>query len=95
MTTAQDVIKKLKLQPHPTEGGYFIETYRSKETMTNDIHGTRNVSTAIYYMLTDEENSFSEMHLLDIDELFHFFTSIPRHEWRAPTAAGLHFRIHL
>jgi uncharacterized protein len=56
--TAEQVQKLLKLQPLPVEGGYFAETYRSK------------ASTAIYYMLTPD--SFSAMHRLPGDEMYHF-----------------------
>ena len=31
--TAQDVIDRLGLEPHPVEGGYFRETYRAAETV--------------------------------------------------------------
>ena len=29
MPTAEQIIEALRLQPHPIEGGYFRETYRS------------------------------------------------------------------
>ena len=29
--TAEDIIRLLRLQPHPEEGGFFAETYRSGE----------------------------------------------------------------
>ena len=44
--TAQDVIRRLDLKPHP-EGGYFRETFRDPLTDANG----RPVSTAIYYLL--------------------------------------------
>lgn len=72
---ADEIIKKLGLQKHPTEGGYFLETYRSAETVTDEKRGKRSYSTAIYYMLT--ENTFSEMHRLGADELFHFYLGDP------------------
>ena len=31
--TAADVIRLLQLQPHPVEGGFFRETYRSADTL--------------------------------------------------------------
>jgi predicted cupin superfamily sugar epimerase len=71
---AEDIIKALDLAPHP-EGGYYRETYRS------DLHlpasalprhdGPRAASTAIYYLLTAD--SFSAMHRVASDELFHFY----------------------
>ena len=64
--TADGIIQRLKLQPHPKEAGYFVETYRSAETS-----GSRNLSTAIYFLL--KQGSFSEIHRLRSDELFHFY----------------------
>lgn len=71
MMTAEDVINALNLQEHPMEGGYFLETYRSPETVRDERRGPRSYGTAIYYMLTP--GSFSEMHCLGVDEVFHFY----------------------
>ena len=80
MLTAKDVIALLKLEPHPEEGGYFAETYRSteviqKEALPDRHSDSRSVSTAIYYLLTPE--TFSEMHRLKSDEVFHFYLGDP------------------
>ncbi len=72
---AEDIIKKLNLQKHPTEGGYFSETYRSKEFIPDESMGKRSMSTAIYFLLT--QDTFSEMHVLPIDEVFHFYLGDP------------------
>jgi predicted cupin superfamily sugar epimerase len=77
MTTAEDIIKKLNLQKHPIEGGYFLETYRSKEIISDNARGERCYSTAIYYLLTNEPGTFSEMHKLGVDEIFHFYLGDP------------------
>lgn len=77
MITPEEVIKILNLQKHPTEGGYFLETYRSKETVMDETRGKRSYSTAIYYMLTDRPGVFSEMHRLSMDEVFHFYLGDP------------------
>ena len=61
--TAADVIRILALVPLPGEGGYFRETYRSA------------LSTAIYYLLT--RDSFSAIHRLPGDEVFHFYLGDP------------------
>lgn len=74
MITAEEMIKLLNLQKHQ-EGGYFAETYRSKEMVTVPHRGQRSYSTAIYYMLTPD--SFSEMHRLATDEIFHFYRGDP------------------
>ena len=72
--TADDVIRLLKLQPHPVEGGFFRETYRA--TATIPAHGgTRSVSTAIYYLL--KPGHVSELHTLASDEVFHFYLGTP------------------
>ena len=49
-----DLIKQLSLVEH-IEGGYFIETYRSKATLpTERVDSDRNLLTSIYYLLTDD-----------------------------------------
>ncbi|QDU22678.1 cupin domain-containing protein [Urbifossiella limnaea] len=72
--TAADVIRVLELQPHPVEGGYFRETYRSA-TMMSAHGGTRAVSTAIYYLL--KPGHVSELHVLPGEEVFHFYFGSP------------------
>jgi hypothetical protein len=80
MLTADKIIALLNLKPHPEEGGYFIETYRSSETisekaLTSRYKGVRSFGTAIYYLLTPE--TFSPMHRLRSDEIFHFYLGAP------------------
>jgi len=80
MITAEDIIKKFNLMPHPKEGGYFIETYRSDEKIVNQYlnrryEGDRCLGTAIYFLLT--KDTFSEMHRLKSDEIFHFYLGDP------------------
>jgi len=63
-------IEKLNLLPHP-EGGHYKETYRCEETMQADrFEGTRNVSTAIYFLLEDKNKS--HFHRIKSDELWFF-----------------------
>lgn len=76
MVTAEEIIAKFNLVAHPKEGGYFTETYRSVEKFDEEklpcrYESERNVSTAIYYLLT--EHSISLMHRLKSDEVFHFY----------------------
>ena len=80
MTTAEEIIKILKLQKHPVEGGYFLETYKSSHTITGEnlppgFDEDRSFSTAIYYMLIP--GTFSEIHRLKGDEIFHFYAGSP------------------
>jgi predicted cupin superfamily sugar epimerase len=72
--TADDVIRLLKLQPHPVEGGFFRETYRADTTISAH-GGSRNISTAIYYLL--KPGHVSELHVLPGDEVFHFYLGAP------------------
>jgi uncharacterized protein len=79
MSTAEEVIKKLNLQPLPDEGGYFRETYKSDIEMPADEFGlqsesvaNRKLTTAIYYLVTP--TSFSALHKLKSDEVFHFYS---------------------
>lgn len=70
-----DEIKSiLKLAPHPVEGGFFRRTYTSALTMETE-RGRRAAGTAIYYLL--EPGTFSEMHVLTSDEIFHFYLGDP------------------
>jgi uncharacterized protein len=71
--TAEDVKRILGLQPHPREGGWFVRTYEADETVELERYGggARLTSTAIYYLL--EPDTFSEMHLLQSDEVFHHY----------------------
>jgi predicted cupin superfamily sugar epimerase len=72
--TAEQIRSLLNLQPHPIEGGYFRRTYTAPDTVEL-VRGTRAMSTAIYYLL--EPETFSEMHILDSDEMFHFYLGDP------------------
>jgi len=72
--TADQIKALLKLEPHPVEGGSFRRTYTSANTI-NLQRGPRPDGTAIYYLL--EPGTFSEMHVLLSDELFHFYLGDP------------------
>lgn len=69
MTSAQDIIEKLGLKPHP-EGGYFRRTYRN----AND-DGGRGRCSAIYYLLS--QKGFALWHRIDADELWHWHAGAP------------------
>jgi uncharacterized protein len=80
MLTAQQIMDRLHLVPLAIEGGYFRETYRSTLTLPTDAlpamyGGDRNVSTAIYYLLTPD--TFSVIHRVTSDEVFHFYAGDP------------------
>jgi predicted cupin superfamily sugar epimerase len=68
--TADELIRMLRLQPHPREDGFFRETYRSKEGFPGR-EQERCASTAIYFLL--RSHGFSEMHRLPFDEIYHYY----------------------
>jgi uncharacterized protein len=77
LLTANQVKEILGLTPHPREGGWFVRSYEAAEkidaTQFQDgrYDGPRRTSTAIYYLL--EPDTFSEMHCLASDEIFHHY----------------------
>ncbi len=80
MGRIEDIIRILGLKPHPAEGGCFAEVYRSGETVDGEAlppryGGRRALATAIYYLLTPV--TFSCMHRLESDEIFHFYAGDP------------------
>ncbi len=73
--SADDWIRQLHLQPHP-EGGYYAETYRSPEEIAaahlpGRYAGNRSFATAIYFLV--KGGSFSSLHRIQSDELWHFY----------------------
>ena len=72
--TADQIKKLLNLAPHPMEGGYFRRTFASEAALDLP-RGVRAAGTAIYYLL--EAGTFSEMHVLESDEMFHFYLGDP------------------
>jgi uncharacterized protein len=80
MLTAQEIIRKLQLEAHPTEGGFYRRTYCSGELISRlrpgeNTPSARALGTAIYYLLTP--GTFSRMHRLKEDEMFHFYLGDP------------------
>jgi uncharacterized protein len=78
--TADELKALLHLAPHPREGGYFIQTWRAdeiipRESLPSRYSGPRPSGTAIYYLL--EPGTFSELHRLASDEIFHFYLGDP------------------
>lgn len=72
--TADKIKALLNLDPLPVEGGYFRRTFTAPANVELP-RGTRPQATAIYFLL--EAGLFSEMHLLDSDEMFHFYLGDP------------------
>jgi hypothetical protein len=62
------------------EGGYYRETYRAEDKILVDALPDRYIdnkhfSTTIYYFLTPD--TFSAMHMLPTDEIYHFYLGDP------------------
>ncbi|MBK7992070.1 MAG: cupin domain-containing protein [Blastocatellia bacterium] len=76
MLKAEEIIELLNLEPLVGEGGFFRRTYFSninfsQNLLSPEYNGTRSIASAIYYFLTPD--TFSEMHKLLSDEIFHFY----------------------
>ena len=79
MKSVQQLIHQFNLLPHP-EGGWYAETYRSKdviprESLPTSFSGDRIMSTAIYFLL--EQENFSAFHRIKSDECWHFYAGDP------------------
>ncbi len=78
---AREIIEHLGLEPLPGEGGFYRETYRSSDekipagALPERYQADKHIATAIYYLLTPE--TFSAVHRLISDELFHFYLGDP------------------
>jgi hypothetical protein len=76
---AETIKSLLNLKPLTFEGGYYAETYHSAKiiaagSLDSRYGGARCASTAIYYLL--EPGTFSEMHRVASDEIFHFYLEL-------------------
>ena len=78
--TAGQIIEFFEMKPLAREGGYFVETYRAAEKIKKaalpiNLSSDRNIATAILYLLTPD--TFSALHRLKSDEIFHFYLGDP------------------
>lgn len=69
MPTAEEIIDVLNLKPLEGEGGFFRRSW----TLSSDSGPPR--ATAIFYLMTPD--SFSALHRLYADEVFHFYLGDP------------------
>ena len=67
MMTAQEIIDRLELMPHP-EGGHYRETWVADGT-------GRPAGTCIYFLLQGGENN--HWHRVDATEIWHFYSGAP------------------
>ncbi|HLO44766.1 MAG TPA: cupin domain-containing protein [Leadbetterella sp.] len=75
MQSADYWIEKLGLLAHP-EGGFYKETYKSSDAVSNDclpdrFSGNRVFSTGIFFLL--KSGHFSAFHKIQSDEMWHFY----------------------
>jgi len=68
---AEKIITQLGLAPLPVEGGFFRQTWISRERLANG----RAAGSAVYFLITPED--FSALHRLKTDELWHFYAGDP------------------
>lgn len=90
------LVEQLKLLPHP-EGGYYRETYRSEELISQHalpprFGGERTFSTSIYFLLT--AGNFSAFHRIKSEECWHFYAGSSLHV-HVLTPAGEYHLIRL
>lgn len=77
------IIQKLGLTPLSGEGGLYRQTYRSALSLPAAAlppwYGgeEKPCATAIFYLLTAELDSFSALHRLKSDEIYHFYLGDP------------------
>lgn len=93
---AQDLINLFKLVPLPHEGGYYRETYRNQELVQDKNSSNtplKSFSTAIYYCLTP--NTFSHLHRLPTDEIYHFYYGDPVELFLLIDNPVPHFEVHI
>lgn len=79
MYTADYFIKNMDMIPHQ-EGGFFKESFMSKETIpvknsNSDLDESRNLWTSIYFLLRDGE--VSNFHRLKSDEMWYYHSGSP------------------
>ncbi len=72
-STADGLIRRLELKPHP-EGGFYREIYRSQQTVMAG-QGRRAGLTTIYFLLRRGEKS--AFHSVRSDEAWHFYAGDP------------------
>jgi uncharacterized protein len=76
------LMKRFNLKKLPVEGGLYNRGYVSNENIPVEHLPERYKSehpfgSGIYYLLTDHPDSFSAMHVLPTDEIYHFYLGDP------------------
>ncbi len=71
--TADELVRLWNLQPMQTERVFFTQTYVDPNTGPNG----RSLCSAIIALVTDDPATFSDMHRLPTDEIWHFHLGDP------------------
>ena len=71
--TVTQIVELLGLEPLPVEGGLFVQTWRSSAGDNHEVV----IGTATLAAFTDDPDSFSAMHRLPVDEMWHFYLGDP------------------
>jgi len=79
---AEQLVEALGLVPLEVEGGLYRQTFVAEESLSAEVlparyGGAKPMSTLIYYLLTDDLDSFSALHRLPTDEVYHFYLGDP------------------
>jgi predicted cupin superfamily sugar epimerase len=77
---AEQIIKYFKMRPIPIEGAYFTEGHRfniflEKSMLPEKYPNGRLIASNILLLIT--KDSFSRMHQLPTDEVYHFYLGDP------------------
>ena len=71
--TADELVRHWNLQPMSTERVFYTQTYVDPKRGTDG----RSLCTAIIALVTDDPSTFSDMHRLPTDEIWHFHMGDP------------------
>jgi uncharacterized protein len=80
--TVDDLVQLFGFAPLPVEGGLFTQTYRAPESVSaaalpERYQHAKPLGTAIMFLYTPDPDSFSALHRLPTDELYHFYMGDP------------------
>lgn len=82
--TLEEIKRLYDLQPIPVEGGLYHQVYRSSTSVPGKLLAVgvntaveHPVGTSIMFLLSDEPDSFSAIHRLPKDEIYHFYFGDP------------------
>lgn len=86
-----ELIRHLKLEPHPIEGGYFRRIYES-DIAANTPRGERKFATSIHYLLTSNSpigylhhNTSDIIHFYQLGAPMHYILVSPHGEVKTAT----------